>query len=1039
MVKVEREVPWCTIILVIAALTCHCIVLYGNIETSAAFRTIGVSTGGWSSVGTGIAASLREELNVILDGVEVKLIDALNQTLWVQDYIDMMISIIGNETEVAGTEVVEAFKMQAKTDKTVKTALIQVAAGTAATPWDLLPTAILGGLNQTITTLLGKITDQLEVFMDKLTPALEKVGEMIIKFGDKIVQILESFSLTLDNVQKMLDQIMAQLNPTMDPEMKEIMMYDTFTLFDVSGTGTISVSDLEEVAMIYSISALQGTKPAELVEIYDTNKDRVLDWDEFGLLVDDPSIPGAMSTVLRAYATSLATVAGLVGNAVMRDDVAYSVTKYLELVCAKNRTKLEWVSDALGNASLPLEFTADVFKNIAMDSDNPDLLTTADVGQVLIDVMWEMHPHQVLAVLDLMSTVEFWESEGFNPTDQPIVIERVTAWITGAQRNSVSLLSVDDANYISQETLAAMPAMAAAIAKQNMQSHMKAKRAKQIAKHTARFSSSGAKYLLDNLLGGEAASTVDGATEAAMQAVTAGVEALPETKLFAKWLSWNASDTAATFQDQCFDYSSKSSEALDSFANMIQGMVKKITSFINMLEEYSTPEGIKQLREEVSGFAVNAGADIIKVVYDKLEDYVVAGVPALEEGVNDAIDTVSEKIAETVVDQVVDPISDALAGPIEKILADALGSEEAAATVSEALTDALSDLLGNMTEEVLEKQIADKLQEVIEQAITQAADVIGNTVDDYTTSSSLMQTSASLDKSGIAKAAIRKATLKKAGLKSLADVTGAFDQIASLLRSFVKLLPQSADVMSFAKEEVGQVAEVMDSIFDSFAMKGPAIFDSIGDMWTAIWVLYFMFLLPMSLGLLYYGFWASGYFGGPRALQGEPDVIENPTTLERLSNCCSACSFCMKTYHDTQLCFWSCIILFEIVCLLIFVISLVLCVVAALKSFMLAGCGQVYMLADETVCTETVSVIQNFLATFNIGEEMVPLDQVCTSNMLLTCDLIQNKMASSTIHTTIFSFLAAVFSFQMILESACLHTRARYRRMIDALKDEDDH
>merc|ERR1719420_2588602 len=150
----------------------------------------------------------------------------------------------------------------------------------------------------------------------------------------------------------------------------------------------------------------------------------------------------------------------------------------------------------------------------------------------------------------------------------------------------------------------------------------------------------------------------------------------------------------------------------------------------------------------------------------------------------------------------------------------------------------------------------------------------------------------------------------------------------------------------------------MDSVFANFEVKGPAIFDNIAKLWKAIWTLYFVFLLPMTLGLLYYGFWASGYFGGPKAVAAADEIPAPPTMSDRLCICCSACGFCMTNFHDTQLCFWSCIILFEVVCLLIFVISLVLCIFAGLKSFMIAGCSQVYLLSDDTVCQQTVSVLR---------------------------------------------------------------------------------
>ena len=89
----------------------------------------------------------------------------------------------------------------------------------------------------------------------------------------------------------------------------------------------------------------------------------------------------------RKYAKRLAEIAGDVGEARLRDDVARSVANYVKLVaglkiesetqgpgtvsrllragswqvCAKNMTKVDWISDRLGNGSVPLDFTGTVF------------------------------------------------------------------------------------------------------------------------------------------------------------------------------------------------------------------------------------------------------------------------------------------------------------------------------------------------------------------------------------------------------------------------------------------------------------------------------------------------------------------------------------------------------------------------------------------------------------------------------------------------------------------------------------------------------
>jgi len=258
-------------------------------------------------------------------------------------------------------------------------------------------------------------------------------------------------------------------------------------------------------------------------------------------------------------------------------------------------------------------------------------------------------------------------------------------------------------------------------------------------------------------------------------------------------------------------------------------------------------------------------------------------------------------------------------------------------------------------------------------------------------------------------------------------------QMVTMLRSLCNILPQATDTLKFARTEVSKVASKLDSIFETFGDKGPAIFDSVAHYYSLLWILYFVLLGLLTLGVLFYGLWASGFFGGPTASVEDPNTPAPTTWTEKLSACCKCCCTCLSTYHDTALCFWSVIIIMQIVVLLIFVISLVLCIVAGVQALLTSGCAQVYMLGDESICTETVSVLNSWLTSFYVGLPSIPLDQVCATQSLLTCHMIERKMKVSAILTTVFSFLAAILSLQMLIDSAVLHERAKYRRMVDKL------
>eukprot|EP00971_Amphidinium_carterae_P174107 3451211-Amphidinium_carterae.1 len=197
------------------------------------------------------------------------------------------------------------------------------------------------------------------------------------------------------------------------------MIHDTYTLFDPENEGYITAEGLQQVADLYALTVLAGNKSLELVEKYDQHGDGKLDLDEFTLMVQDDSVPNLMSAVLRTYAQKLAEVAGNVGSARMRDEVATTVVRYFGLVCAKNMTKVTWVSNRLTNGSLPLEFTADILAQLCLSADDPNKLTTADVGDIVITKMMELNSTATLAAFDLVSDPTFWVTEGLPANDQP--------------------------------------------------------------------------------------------------------------------------------------------------------------------------------------------------------------------------------------------------------------------------------------------------------------------------------------------------------------------------------------------------------------------------------------------------------------------------------------------------------------------------------------------------------------------------------------------------------------------------------------------
>jgi hypothetical protein len=986
--KPEKSIPYCTIILVVGALICHALVLLGNIETAKAMSELGESTNGWSEVGIQLATSLSGELDEQLNKVSGILSTSLAAIGGVQMTLDQLLGSTGNATDGVVEEMYSMMYSSAGANSTEIVSLLAVksAGGPVQTVQAVrdeidklkdvdvngtklaslmysyviafckehnmtvpqpkeLKIAILAALDAIIVKIMNVLTDKLLEFWEKMKPALEQVGEWLLSFGDQIQAVMETVSTTMDKAQKMIDSMMSQAAETGIGE--EQMFYDTFTLFDASGTGTISKTDLESVAEMYGIDALAGPKATTLHKKYDTDHDGELTEDDYKEFVHDSTMPGAMSVVLRTFAKKLSTISGNVGAARMRDEVARAVMEYLTLISAKNKTKLEWVSNRLTNASVPMEFTADVLKNFALDIDNPDKLTTQDVGQLTVNTMYKLEPEYVKETFELLSNVTFWASEGFDPMDQPIVVERVATWLTNAekqsgsassallqlwnQRKGMHLSRMNSTAHIDQQhfekVLQILPMKAAQNVKRNSAHYYAEQRQKTAQRLNACYSSGGALKLKSQLLAGTAAS-VTAEDPLQTQAINSGVPAVPETLEFAKFLSWNASQTSDRFVSQCMDYSGESSGKLDNFADQVKAMVKMVQTFLLQMEKYSTPAGINRTEAMIDGFK--------------------------ETIVNKTTSVMSERI-----------------------------------------------------DELLLKYIPDYIPSV---------ETTGKAIDKGV--------------EGIKELAFFENDM------NLAPGGDNVQKVLDLLTNLQALLPDVVKNLKNSRRTVSSASATLNSIFSNFQVKGPPIFYQIGEAYQAFWVLYFSLLTVITLSILFYGFYATGWLtccGGPTAgAQAEAPQYEAPRTCyERLAACCSACGACFTGCKNSHMCFWSILLLMEILALLLFIVAIVLCILSGVKAFMSASCAQVYILGDPQICGGSLDTVNQFLKSFWQDRDITAFPETCSDKNLMVCQIITERLKKSTMGIIIGSVLAAVFSFQMIIESAVMHEHLRWRLLFE--------
>jgi len=964
-------------------------------DSADGIEEIGKGTGGWSNVGLAMADSFKQDIDDAMSNMTAQMTDAIDQIIAVQEMIDLAIGQMGDEASSL---------LQIKADPTDDEDAFPVplpdalkapaAAAIAAMDDPDNQAAMKAALTVLAPKVMKQIGEGLDSLLDITTPGLIKIGQWEESFGDKLQAGVEQFSTTIDVVQKLFDQVMLQLNPPSDnPELFQYMMQQTFAMFALTNaTAGIMVQDLQDVAEIYGVSALQGSKSEQMFQKFDANKDAYIDTVEFAGFANDPSVPFITAVVLRQYSKGLAEVAGKLKQAKMRDEVAGLVCNYLQLVCAKNITKVGWIADMLTNDTLPQAFTADIMRNLALMKDDPNVLTTADVGALVIGTMAELNPEATTAAAELMGNTSFWADEGFDPADQPVCVDRVSAWTSaslletgskrhidslhkfyrniGGENKSLALLQSDTWGGVGQsaESKAAVAAefghMGRALAEKNRRHYFQLQAEFRKERYEMLHATSHQRHLFDTLLGGKMANTFD---PAAIMATKSGVPAKPETLLFAQWLSYNASDCASEFQENSFNYTGQSSSAMDSFATQIQGMVKKTQSLLAMLADYSGPDGVDNLREKISQFVE-------------------------------------------------------------------MGTDELLAAITSMGKNSSGNSSGNSSD-------ADNASSLL----------------------AIQQPEGGVEPGGT-----------------------EWMQMVAVLDQLVAVLPQVVSNLKLARNAVSAVSATLDSVFDTFADFGYPLFAQIAATYRMIWTAWFVLLSIFTLGILYYGFWASGWCGGPKAkeirvyrkasgVEGEEDydpgeeeeerealeeaektcfaswcgceswtrwlktiaccrrASEEPNTFFDKCKCvCGSCCAWMCDCCETECCFWSLILMGQLFVFVMFLISLVLVIIAGVLMFISSGCASVYILGDDKVCFEQLKMLQSWISTFDAGAPDLPLDQVCASKSLVVCGIIEEKMQTGAIMSVAGAVVAAVLTFQLLIESSILHERARMRKLIDA-------
>mmetsp|Transcript_111943 Transcript_111943/g.311653 ORF Transcript_111943/g.311653 Transcript_111943/m.311653 type:complete len:945 (+) Transcript_111943:88-2922(+) len=656
-VQLEKRIPYLSILFLGAAVVCHTLVLAGNLHTVNTLNKLGHSSRGWASVGMNLADSF-DDFSSSMFAVTNTLVYSIDVAFIVEQAIEDLILNVSKSIERIDKSQSNSGVLSSDGDSLIQLGLSVNSASRksvhAETPGAGMAGVTCGGpgaapchgsvraaalargppgpceaVAKEADRLLQDVLPQMLELAKKTDPATSQIRQWLLNVGDKVQSYIGHFGLTIAKVEEIFDGIIDALTSALTQD--EEMIAQTYSLFDTSNTGFISIWDLGNVSQMFGIAMLQGTRAEAAFERYDENGDDMLDRTEFGRMVLDPSMPGLMADVLRSYAIRLAHIAGPLKLAESRMGVANAVASYLQVVVSKNMTKVGWMAQALTNGSLPLNFTVAVLEQLAMIAENPDKMTTVETGGVIVQRMVGLNPRVVKEVLELMVDPDIWASEGLDPELQPSVVERVTKWAVAAGIPSgvntcATLVGMAHDNASPgihsglqlgarrrqlEGEMRALPALYRWRAERVGHARGAAARAARARGARAAQASSASMFLFEELLGGRELG-VAYASGRATRVAKAGQPAAPEVLQFAQWLASNASRTSSMLLTQCFEYSKRMGQTVQGLGNQLHAIADTVFLALHHITEYASSNEVDSLEDAVRVFKHNATDELFE-------------------------------------------------------------------------------------------------------------------------------------------------------------------------------------------------------------------------------------------------------------------------------------------------------------------------------------------------------------------------------------------------------------------------------------------
>lgn len=259
----------------------------------------------------------------------------------------------------------------------------------------------------------------------------------------------------------------------------------------------------------------------------------------------------------------------------------------------------------------------------------------------------------------------------------------------------------------------------------------------------------------------------------------------------------------------------------------------------------------------------------------------------------------------------------------------------------------------------------------------------------------------------------------------LANVSKQWALAGPALKTFRTALPVCITDLKLARKEVSSAAAVLDSGFSIMKMKALPLMGEVSELYRRVWIAYFVVFTFLTLQLLFFDIRASRAVGAGGPVGTTADGQLSTGFLTRCRSCVLESVRLLFSCGECECFFWALILIFEVIFMVVFLISGGIVVAAGISFFISDTCKPIYILGNSDVLTTALTLVTKFTGSDNW------LFNGYSADTLLVCRIMGEDLGSALLLTSVSCLAASYLTFLLLVETAALHERMRFIRKLE--------